>query len=181
MSDTLLARKNRIARAVIYGLSVVVLVAVVILFSLPKPEKMPVFATYLPGLNATLNSACTLLLVGSWFAIRRGNRALHKRMNLFTFMLSAIFLVSYVVYHGVGPETRFPADNPWRPVYLTVLISHVVLAAVVLPMVLFSFYYALTGQFDIHRRIVRYSHPIWLYVTATGVIVYWMIAPHYPF
>lgn len=181
MSESSPARKNRLARTVIYGLSLVVLIAVVILFSLPKPEKMPAFAAYLPGLNATLNSACTLLLVGSWFAIRRGKRELHKRMNLLAFALSTIFLVSYVIYHGVGPETRFPAEHPLRPLYLTILITHVILAAVVLPMVLFSFYYALTGQFDIHRRIVKYSHPIWLYVTATGVIVYLMIAPHYPF
>jgi len=178
MIETSLARKNRLARLIIYGLSLLVLIIVVFLFSLPKPEKMPAFARYLPGLNASLNTACTVLLVGSWFAIRRGNRELHKRMKLLAFVLSTIFLLSYVVYHGVGPETRFPSDNPLRPLYLTILITHVILAALVLPMVLFSFYYALTGQFDIHRRIVTFSHPIWLYVTATGVIVYLMIAPH---
>jgi putative membrane protein len=95
--------------------------------------------------------------------------------------LSSLFLISYVIFHAFGVETRFPADNPLRPYYLTILISHIILAAVVLPMVLLSFYRGLTGQIEAHKRITRWSMPIWLYVTTTGVVVYLMISPYYPF
>jgi putative membrane protein len=105
----------------------------------------------------------------------------HKRLNIIAFCLSSLFLVSYVIFHAFGVETRFPIDNPLRPYYLTILISHIILAAVVLPLVLLSFYRGLTGQIEAHKRITRWSMPIWLYVTTTGVVVYLMISPYYPF
>lgn len=161
--------------------SVVVFAAVAVLSGLPKADVMPGWATWLPGFNATINSLCTVLLVASWFAVKRGRPDLHKKLNLATFGLSSLFLVSYVVYHAFGVETRFPSDHPLRPLYLFILLTHIVLAAVVLPLVLVSFYYALTGRIDRHRKVVKFSYPIWLYVTTTGVIVYLMISPHYPF
>lgn len=173
--------KDKTALVIIYAVSVLVFTAVAVLSQLPKAETMPGWATYLPGLNATLNSICTVLLITSWFAIKRGRADLHKKLNLTTFGLSSVFLISYVLYHAFGFETRFPADHAMRPVYLTILISHIILAAVVLPLVLFSFYWALVGQIDRHRRLVKFSFPIWLYVTTTGVIVYLMISPFYPF
>jgi putative membrane protein len=92
-----------------------------------------------------------------------------------------LFLVSYVAYHWMADETKFPLDNPLRPVYLTILISHIILAAVVLPLVLISFWYGLNNKVEQHRKMTRFSFPIWLYVTTTGVIVYFMISPYYPF
>ena len=106
---------------------------------------------------------------------------MHKKLNLITFVLSSIFLLSYVTFHSFGVETKFPADNPIRPLYLTILISHIILAAVVLPMVLISFYFGLTNKVAAHRKIAKWSFPIWLYVTVTGVIVYLMISPYYQF
>lgn len=172
---------DRKAIIAIGAVSLLVFAAVVVLSLLPKAESIPGWATRLPALNATLNSICTVLLVASWVAIKRGRPDLHKKLNLTTFALSSAFLVSYVIFHAFGTETRYPADHPWRPVYLTILISHIILAAGVLPLVLLSFYWALVGQFERHRRVVRYSFPIWLYVTTTGVIVYLMISPYYPF
>ncbi|HMO98286.1 MAG TPA: DUF420 domain-containing protein [Kiritimatiellia bacterium] len=174
-------RKEKYALTVIYVVSALVFAAVVVLSQLPRAEFMPEWVSFLPGFNATINSICTVLLIASWFAIKRGKMVWHKRLNLAAFALSAVFLVSYVVFHAFGVETRYPADHPWRPFYLTILVSHIVLAAVVLPLVLISFYWALIGQFDRHRKLVKYSFPIWLYVTTTGVAVYLMISPYYAF
>lgn len=165
----------------IYTVSAVLVVAVAIIYNLPKAERIPAFVPWLPRLNAAINTVCTVLLVCSFMAIKRGRVELHKRLNITTFVLSSLFLVSYVTFHTFGVETRFPADNPWRPVYLAILISHIILAAIVLPLVLVTFYRGLVGPIETHRRIARWTFPIWLYVTVTGVIVYLMISPHYSF
>lgn len=178
---TLEQLKEKQVFRLVMTLSVVVFLVVLLLDSkiLPRPEPMPEFARYLPMLNAIINGTCTVLLLLSLRAIKRKDVARHKQLNLLTFVLSSLFLLSYVTYHWMSEETKFPADNPLRPVYLTILISHIILAAVVLPMVLFSFWYGLTNQVAKHRKIVRWAFPIWLYVTSTGVIVYLMISPYY--
>lgn len=165
----------------VMALSVVVFLVVVILDSkiLPRPQPMPEFARYLPMLNAFINGTCTVLLLLSLRAIKKKNVALHKQLNLSTFVLSSLFLISYVLYHWMSEETKFPADHPLRTLYLSILISHIVLAALVLPMILVSFWYGLTNQVKKHRKLVKWAFPIWLYVTSTGVIVYFMISPYY--
>ncbi len=173
--------KESIALRTIYVVSAVVFVAVVVLFNLPRVENPPTWIPLLPKLNALINATCSVLLIGSFVMIRRKQISWHKRLNLTAFFLSAIFLVSYIVFHAFGVETRFPADNPLRPVYLFILITHIILAAVVLPLVLLSFYRGLTGKIEAHKRITRWSMPIWLYVTITGVVVYLMISPYYSF
>lgn len=163
-------------------ISVVVLAAVIVLNRkvLPVPDPVPAFVYQLPALNAILNGSCTVLLIFSFLAIRKRNIDLHKKINLSTFFLSSVFLISYIAYHWMAEETRFPAEHPMRPWYLSILISHIVLAALVLPMVLMSFYYGLKMDIQKHRRLVRFTFPIWLYVTASGVLVYLMISPYYP-
>jgi putative membrane protein len=165
------------------AISIFVFVVVVILNQkvLPRPEVMPSFVTLLPTLNAMLNGTCTILLLVSLWAIKKRNIALHKKINLTAFVLSSLFLVSYIMYHWMALETKFPADNPLRPVYLFILLTHIILAAIVLPLVLISFYFGLKNEVVKHRKIVRFSYPIWLYVTITGVVVYMMIKPYYPF
>ncbi len=176
------ANEKNVFRLVL-GLSVFVFLLVLVLDSkiLPRPEPMPAFARYLPMLNAMINGACTVLLVVSFLAIRAKNVTRHKRLNLITFVLSSLFLISYVTYHWLSEETKFPYGHPLRAVYLTILISHIVLAALVLPMILVSFWYGLSNQVQKHRKLVRWTFPIWLYVTTTGVIVYLMISPYYKF
>ncbi len=148
---------------------------------LPRPEIIPGFVYFLPKLNAFINGTCSILLLVSLYFIRKKQILIHKRINITTFLLSSIFLVSYILFHYFGNETHFPADNPIRPVYLFILLTHIVLAATVLPLVLLSFYHGLKLNIAKHKRLVRWTFPIWLYVTVTGVIVYLMISPYYSF
>lgn len=163
--------------------SVVVLAAVIVLNRrlLPVPEEFPSWIYLLPRLNAFINGTCCLLLLASLYFIKRKDVLTHKRINLTAFILSALFLISYVTFHFYVPETKYPADSPTRPLYLVILISHIILAALVLPLVLLSFYQGLKGNIRKHRKLVRWSYPVWLYVTISGVAVYLMISPHYNF
>ncbi len=171
----------------VMAVSVVITVAVVILNKkiLPVPEAVPAFVYKLPKLNAFLNGTCSLLLLLSLYFIRQKNVAVHKKLNLITFALSSLFLLCYITYHWLAQETTYP-DGPLRTPYLLILITHIILAAVVLPMVLLSLYYGLKSQQEggivyikKHRKISRWTYPIWLYVTITGVVVYLMISPFY--
>ena len=172
---------NKLISRLIIVLTVAVPVLVTILHFMPKPDTVPAIIKHCPLLNAILNGTCTLLLITSFIAIRNKKIKLHKTLNIIAFSLSAIFLLSYVAYHSFGKETLFPKDNPWRPVYIFILSSHIMLAAIVLPMVLVTFYRGLSNQIIKHRKLARWTMPIWLYVTTTGVIVYLMISPYYNF
>jgi putative membrane protein len=167
----------------IFGISVFVFIAVIVLNKkiLPRPEEIPSFVYSLPALNAFINGTCSILLLSSLYFIKKKNIVIHRRLNIITFILSSVFLLSYITYHYLAEETSFPKDNPIRPVYLSILISHIILAALVLPLVLISFYFGLTDQVKKHRKISMWTFPIWLYVTVTGVIVYLMISPYYMF
>ncbi len=173
--------KEKSALRIIYILSATIFSVVVILFCLPKAEAIPAFVPFLPKLNAILNGSTFLCLIFSKYYIRKKQVMMHKRLNIMAFILSSIFLFSYVAFHAFGIETKFPADNPLRPVYLFILISHIICAAVVLPLILITLFRALAGQYEKHKKITKWSYPIWLYVTATGVIVYFMISPYYKF
>ncbi len=162
-------------------IALAVLAVVVLLYTLPKKEEVPGFVRFLPKYNATINAICSLLLISSFIAVKKARYILHKKLNLLAFFLSSTFLISYVIFHYFGIETKFPADNPVRPFYLTILISHIVLAAFVLPFVLISLYRGLSGNFLKHKKISRITLPLWLYVTISGVIVYLMISPYYTF
>ena len=174
----------------VMAISVVVFVAVVILNRkiLPVPEVIPDFVYKLPKLNAMINGTCSLLLLLSLYFIKQKNIALHRKVNIIAFCLSSVFLLSYITYHWMAQETIFPLDNPLRTSYLVILISHIILAAIVLPLILLSFYYGLKSQepegqpyIQRHRKLTRWSYPIWLYVTVTGVVVYLMISPFYTY
>ncbi len=172
---------DKLVFRLVFTISIVVFMTVLILSMLPKASVIPSYAELLPKLNAVLNGTCSILLLISLYQIKRKNIELHKRLNIAAFLLSSLFLVSYIWFHSFGIETRFPAGNSLRPVYFFILSTHIVLAAIVLPLVLISFYYGLTMQVQKHRRLTRWSFPVWLYVTVTGVIVYLMISPYYKF
>jgi uncharacterized membrane protein YozB (DUF420 family) len=129
----------------------------------------------LPALNATLNGLSACLLTAGYLFIRRGKRRAHKRCMLAALTASALFLVSYVTYHYHAGSRPFEGRGPIRAVYFTVLITHVLLAFTILPLALITATRGLRSQFDRHVRVARWTLPIWLYVSATGVIVYWML------
>ena len=176
-----LTAKDSFYKRLIYIISVVVFLLVLFLSRLPKQEVIQSWVSFLPKMNAFLNGGTTILLLFSLYFIRRKNIAMHLKLNITACALLTVFLLSYVTFHSFGVETKFPVDNPMRRVYLTILISHIILAAVVLPLVLLSLYRGLTNQVSSHKKITRWSYPIWLYVTITGVVVYLMISPYYQF
>ncbi len=174
-------KNDKLVFRIVMALSIVVFVAVIVLNKkiLPVPEVIPSFVYKLPKLNALINGTCSLLLLLSLYFIKQKNIEIHKKLNIITFCLSAVFLLSYITYHWMAKETTFPADNSLRPVYLTILISHIILAALVLPLILLSFHKGFQNQVEKHKKLVRFAFPIWLYVTITGVVVYLMISPYY--
>lgn len=166
---------------IVLSISIIVFIAVIILNKkiLPVPNPVPDFVYRLPSLNAIINGTCSLLLIASLYFIKQKNIAMHKKLNISAFLLSCVFFVSYIMYHWMAQETTYPINNPIRPLYLAILISHIILAALVLPMVLMSFYYGLKMKVEKHKKLVRFAYPIWLYVTISGVVVYLMISPFY--
>ena len=129
----------------------------------------------LPALNALLNTTAAALLAWGWTLIRRGHREKHRRVMLAAFATSVLFLTSYLVYHAQAGSVRFQKTGPIRTVYLTILLTHTVLAAAVAPLALVTLTRALKGRFESHRAIARWTLPIWLYVSVTGVVVYLML------
>jgi uncharacterized membrane protein YozB (DUF420 family) len=136
-----------------------------------------------PSFNAALNGTCAILLVAGYAAIRTGQVVVHKACMLAALGVSAVFLASYLYYHIAirgGEPTRFTGPPEIRLVYLAILLSHTVLAALVAPLALYTAWRGLSGKIDRHVRVARWTLPIWLYVSITGVVVYWMLYHLYP-
>ena len=131
--------------------------------------------TTLPAVNATLNAASTVLLFVGWLFIRQRDMRRHRACMLTAFATSALFLVSYLVYHAKVGSVPFPGQGVVRVVYFTILITHILLAATILPLALVTLSRGLAGRFDRHRAIARWTFPIWLYVSVTGVVIYVML------
>jgi len=179
----------------IYITTIAVCALVVVLNQkwIPHPDTFPNFIYKLPMVNAFLNGTCTLLLLASLWAIKNKNIQLHKKLNLTAFIFSSVFLLCYVTAHYFIPDTKYgdvdhdgimsalesSAVSGIKPVYVIILLTHIFFAVAVLPMILMSFYYGLTDQREKHKKLTRFSYPIWLYVTVTGVVVYLMVSPFY--
>jgi uncharacterized membrane protein YozB (DUF420 family) len=141
---------------------------------------MPEYIPYLPHLNAVLNSTSALLLLAGYRFIRRGQILAHRNCQVSAVVTSTIFLISYLTYHYYHGATRFAGQGLARPLYFTILTTHTILAVVIVPMILITLYRASRGDFIRHRRIARWTLPLWLYVSVTGVIVYLMLYHLYP-
>jgi putative membrane protein len=167
---------DRAALSVIGGVSVAVVgaVAVLLLGGLPRPDGgMDVGA--LPAFNAILNGTSAVLLLLGYAFIRQRRVTAHLTCMLTAFGVSTLFLISYVIYHYYAGSRPFGGQGWIRPVYFTLLLTHIVLAAAIVPLALTTIYRALTAQFIRHRRLARWTLPIWLYVSVTGVVIYWML------
>lgn len=131
--------------------------------------------SFMPGVNAALNATSATLLVAGLMAIRSGRREIHKRLMVSAFAASAVFLVGYILYHYAHGDTQYQGEGTIRIVYFTILISHVLLSIAMLPMILTTFYLAAGERHAAHKRLARWTLPIWLYVSVTGVVIYFML------
>lgn len=179
----------------VWIVTAVVLLVVIVLKLIPPPQTKPSFIYLFPHIIGGINATCSVLLVLSLIFIRRKNIQAHKVTNVVTFILSAIFLIFYILFHLYEKDTRFgdidhsgilsaaelAAVGATRYIYFFILATHIIFAVVVLPLILVSFFRGFNLQIERHKKIVRWAYPIWLYVAVTGVIVYLMISPYYNF
>ena len=129
----------------------------------------------LPALNAFLNSISTVLIIAGFVAIKQKKYIAHMKLMLTAFITSSLFLISYLIYHHYVGHTPFPGQGWIRPVYFSILITHIILSAFVVPLVLTSYYFAFAGRFNTHRKVSKWTFPIWLYVSVTGVMIYFIL------
>lgn len=164
-------------RKLIITISILVPVLVAILFRV----KIDGYNfTFLPPIYASINGLTAVLLITAYVAIRNKKQRLHEYLMKACIGLSAAFLVMYVIYHITSDSTPYGGEGTIRYVYFFILITHIVLSVLVVPFVLFTLGRALSGNFERHKNLARYTFPLWLYVAVTGVIVYLMISPYYP-
>jgi len=140
----------------------------------------------LPAVNASLNGLSAIFLTAGFVFIKQKNKIAHRNCMISAFCTSVVFLICYVIYHSyryyvlhVGP-TRFENPSWFRPIYLTILLTHTVLAVTIVPMILITLNRALREKFDAHKKIARWTWPLWMYVSVTGVIVYWLLYIKFP-
>jgi putative membrane protein len=163
-------------KKIILTLSIIIPLAVAALFKIRIPGYD---FSFLPPIYAAINGITAVLLVVAVIAIKNKNRYIHELLMKISIGLSTIFLVLYVVYHMFSDSTSFGGEGAIRVFYYIILISHIVLSVVVIPFVLFTFSRALSGNFERHKALAKFTFPLWLYVAVTGVIVYLMISPYY--
>ena len=161
----------------IWLISIVIPVVVAILFTVRIPNVASL--SFLPPIYATVNGITAVILLLALKAIKSKNIKLHKNLMKTAIALSLVFLLMYVAYHMTSDSTPYGGEGFIRYVYFFILISHIILSIGIIPMVLFTYVRAFTKQFEDHKKIARYTFPIWLYVAVTGVIVYFMISPYY--
>ena len=193
MLQPTLIKNDGKAKVLIWTVSIIVFVAVVILSKvklvLDLPFNVHVFAT----INAVINSMVAVLLIAGLITAKSKNYATHKKIMLSAIVLSVLFLVSYICHHLLAGETKYGDLNhdgvlsmnetamagSSRIFYYILLLTHIPLAAIILPFILFTAYRALTGEYDKHRKLVRITWPVWFFVAVSGVVVYLMISPYY--
>ena len=164
------------ATFVILGVSLVALLVLVgVIYGHGRAAELPAWVSWLPALNAVLNGTSAVFLVLAYVAIRRRDVITHSRRMLVSLGASTLFLVSYITYHSVHGDTKFAGQGMVRPVYFFILISHIALSALALPLVFMSLFFSLSGRFPRHKAIARYTLPVWLYVSVTGVLVFAML------
>ena len=174
-----LKKNDKKAKLFIYTVSVVVFAAVVVLnkiqLRLDLPFSPHVFAT----ISAIINSAVAVLLLAGLFSAKQKKYELHKKIMLLAIVLSVLFLLSYIAHHLLAAETKFGGGGIIKSIYYVISLTHIPLAGIILPFILFTAYRALTGEYEQHRKLTRITWPIWFYVAVTGVVVYLMISPYY--
>jgi len=157
-------------------LSITIPLVVAILFGVKIDAELPVF---LPPIYATINGLTSLLLIAAVWAVKNKKVKLHEKLMKTAIVFSILFLVMYVAYHMTSESTKYGGDGVFKTVYFSILISHIILSIIVIPFVLITYVRAITKNIELHKKIAKYTFPLWLYVTISGVLVYYMISPYY--
>ncbi len=179
MLPPMMQKNDKAARWLIAAVSFVVFAAVVLLSRVQLKVNLGFDVHLFARINAVINSVVSVLLIAGLVAVKRGRYEGHKKIMLTAMVLSALFLVSYICHHLFAGDTRFGGQGWVRPVYFLILITHIFLAAIILPFILFTAYRALVAEWPGHRKLAKITWPIWFYVAVTGVVVYLMISPYY--
>ncbi|HEX3748358.1 MAG TPA: DUF420 domain-containing protein [Bryobacteraceae bacterium] len=175
ISTTTQASAPRGALYAIGALSVAVAAFLIWLIYFKGRVAGPEWVGSLPAANAAFNSLSALCLLGGYVNIRRKNRVVHKRFMLSATFFSALFLISYITYHSYHGDTHFAGQGWVRPAYFALLISHIALSMVALPLIFATLYFSLSGKFQLHRKVARWTFPIWMYISVTGVMVFFVL------
>ncbi|HEV8272579.1 MAG TPA: DUF420 domain-containing protein [Chitinophagaceae bacterium] len=173
-------KKNDVrARVLIIAVSVIVFGAIAALGKVKLDVNLGFDEHIFAKINAAINSTVSVLLLAGLIAVKNKKYLLHKRIMITAIILSCLFLVSYICHHLFTGETKFGGQGPIRYVYYFILGTHIILAAIILPFILFTAYRSMIGEFARHKKLARITWPIWFYVAVTGVVVYFMISPYY--
>jgi putative membrane protein len=146
-----------------------------IYFKTQPEETNPDALGFLPAVNAGLNAIATVCIIGGVIAIKSGKRKLHMGFMITAITMSVIFLVSYIVYHNIHGDTKFLAEGAVRYLYFGVLISHIACTVFALPLIMSSVFFAVTKRYELHKKVVKFTVPLWLYVSITGVVIYFLL------
>lgn len=179
MLKPLFKKNDKQARLLIFTVSFVVFAAVAVLSRVKLEVDLGFDVHIFAAINAVINSIVSFLLVLALAAVKKKNYMLHKNVMFGAIILSILFLVSYIAHHLLAGDTVYGGEGAIRYVYFFILITHIILAAIILPFILFTAYRSLTGEYDKHKKLARYTWPLWFYVSVTGVAVYLMISPYY--
>lgn len=173
-------KKNDVkARGLIIVVSIIVFVAITVLSRVKLDVQLGFDEHLFAKINAGINSAVSVLLLVGFIAVKNKNYILHKRIMITAIILSSLFLASYICHHLFTGETKFGGEGTIRYIYYFILATHIVLAGIILPFILFTAYRAMVGEWQKHKKLSKITWPIWLYVAVTGVVVYFMISPYY--
>jgi len=179
MLPPVLSKNDKLASRLVWLFSFIVFTAVVILGRVKLDVDLGFDVHVFALANSVINSLVALLLIGALWAVKTGRYVAHKNMMLAAMVLSILFLVSYIAHHLLAGETSYGGEGTIRTLYYVILFTHIPLAGLILPFILFTAYRALISEWPAHKKLAKITWPIWLYVAITGVVVYWMISPYY--
>ena len=179
MLDAAWKKNDKKARGLIIAVSVIVFITITVLSRVKLEVELGFDEHLFAKINAAINSTVSVLLLAGFITVRNRNYLLHKRIMITAIILSCLFLVSYICHHLFTGETKFGGTGTVRYVYYFILGTHIVLAGIILPFILFTAYRSMIGEYARHKKLARITWPIWFYVAVTGVVVYFMISPYY--
>ena len=179
MLEASIQKNDKRANILIILFSIIVFVAVVFLSKIKLEVSLPFNVHLFAKVNAMINSAVSFLLLVGLLSVKRGRYSLHKKVMMSAMVLSLLFLVSYICHHLFSESTSYGGDGAMKYVYYFILITHIFLAGIILPFILYTSYRALVAEWPQHRKLAKITWPIWFYVSVTGVVVYLMISPFY--